>query len=108
MCNSSFPSNIFFFFFLLERFIWLFKIITGFTTNERINFWRYKYFQSSSKSPFSLGWMQNFVDLINRKILWYIPTNLDWSRIYTFEDFNESLPLRLRRSTNSSKHLLNV
>jgi hypothetical protein len=82
----------------------------GFTTNERINFWRYKYFQSPGQSPFSLGYMQNFVDLINRRILWYTPTNLDWTRIYTLEEFNESIPLRLRRlaNTNSSKHLLNV
>jgi len=79
----------------------LFKIAAGFTTNERINFWRYKYFQSTRSSPFSLGCIQNFSDLINRRICSYIPTNLDWTRIYTFEDFNESIPLRLKRVTNS-------
>ncbi len=87
----------------------LFKVAAGFTTNERINFWRYKYFQSAGSSPFSLGWIQNLVDLLNRRVLWYIPTNLDWTRIYTLEDFNESIPLRLKRVANpSSMNLLNV
>jgi len=82
----------------------LFKTAAGFTTNERINYWRYKYFRSAVSSPFSLGWIQNLVDLINRRILWYIPTNIDWLHIYTLEDFNELVPIRLKRITN----LLNV
>jgi hypothetical protein len=69
-----------------------------------MNFWRYKYLRSAVSTPFSFGCIQNFVDLLNRRILWYIPTNLDWTRIYTFEDFNESIPLRLKRTTN----LMNV
>jgi hypothetical protein len=74
-----------------------------------MNFWRYKYLKSPMATPFSLGWIQNFVDLINRRILWYIPSNLDWTRIYTMEDFNELIPLRLKRVTNSSSmHLSNV
>jgi ankyrin repeat protein len=80
------------------------QIATAFTTNERMNFWRYKYLRSAVSTPFSFGCIQNFVDLLNRRILWYIPTNLDWTRIYTFEDFNESIPLRLKRTTN----LMNV
>ncbi|UJR21184.1 hypothetical protein I4U23_024282 [Adineta vaga] len=86
----------------------LFQIAVGFTTNERINFWRYKYFRSPFSSPFSFGWMQNLVDLINRRVLWYLPTNIDWTRLYTMEDFSESIPLRLKRSNNSAVHLLNV
>ncbi len=69
-----------------------------------MNFWRYKYLRSKVSTPFSFGCIQNFVDLLNRRIFWYIPTNLDWTRIYTFEDFNESIPLRLKRTTN----LMNV
>jgi hypothetical protein len=95
--------------FFIESYFLLFQIAIGYTTNERINFWRYKYFQSSVSSPFSFGWIQNFVDLINRRILWYIPTNLDWTRIYTMEDFHEAIPSRLRRGTNStSMRLSNV
>ncbi|CAF3619151.1 unnamed protein product, partial [Adineta steineri] len=76
----------------------LVQIAAGFTTNERINSWKYKYFQSNAKSPFSFGVIQNLVDLMNRRILCYTPTNLDWTRIYTIEDFTELIPLRLRRS----------
>jgi hypothetical protein len=85
-----------------------FKIAAGYTTNERMNSWRYKYLQSSSRSPFTFGWIQNLVDLMNRRILWYIPTNIDWTRIYNIEDFNELIPLRLRRLTSSSSSLSNV
>ncbi|CAF4725706.1 unnamed protein product, partial [Rotaria socialis] len=42
------------------------------------------------------------VDLLNRRILWYTPTNFDWAHIYTLDDFNELIPTRLRRSTKSS------
>ncbi|CAF3408369.1 unnamed protein product [Rotaria sp. Silwood1] len=89
------------------------QVLVGFTTNERFNFWRYKHFKSPTRSPFSFGWKQNLVDLINRRILWYTPSNIDWTRIYTIDDFNESIPLRLRRTTNSSlknssKHLFDV
>ena len=56
-------------------------------------------------SPFSFGWKQNLVDLINRRILWFSPTNIDWTCIYTIEDFNESIPLRIRRMTNSPIHV---
>lgn len=95
---------------LIEIFLLLlFKIAAGFTTNERINFYRYKYFRSATSSPFSFGWTQNIVDLINRRIFSYIPTNLDWTRIYTIEDFEELIPTRLKRTTNTSAmNLLNV
>ncbi|CAF1041855.1 unnamed protein product [Rotaria sordida] len=89
------------------------QILGGFTTNERFNFWRYKYIKSSTSSPFSFGWKQNLIDLINRRILWCTPTNIDWTRIYTIDDFNELSSLRLRRTinsslNNSSKHLFNI
>ncbi|CAF2037640.1 unnamed protein product [Rotaria magnacalcarata] len=90
------------------------QILAGFTTNERFNFWRYGYMRvDDGLSPFSFGWKQNLVDLLNRRILWYTPTNFDWTRIYTLDDFNELIPTRLRRSTKSSlnnlpKHSFNV
>ncbi len=86
------------------------KTAAGFTTNERINYSRYKYFKSPHSSPFSLGWIQNIIDVINRRILWCIPVPMDWTRIYTLDDFYELIPLRLRRlaSKNSSIHLLNI
>ncbi len=90
------------------------KIATGYTTNEKMNSWRYKYLKSTNSNPFSLGLIQNFVDLINRRIFWYIPTNIDWTRIYSFEDFYQSIPMRIRQKlnlssiNNSSMALLNV
>jgi hypothetical protein len=91
----------------------VFKIATGYTTNEKINSWRYKYLKSKVYSPFSLGWIQNFVDLMNRRILWYTPVNIDWTRIYSIEDFYRSIPLRIRQklklfSDDSSIELSNV
>lgn len=76
------------------------KIATGFTTNERMNFFRYKYLRSHRATPFSLGIIQNFVDLLNRRILSYTPSNLDWTRIYSMEDFQQAIPARLKRLTN--------
>ena len=76
------------------------KIATGFTTNERMNFLRYTYLHSHRATPFSLGLKQNFVDLLNRRILSYTPTNLDWTRIYSIEDFQQAIPVRLKRMTN--------
>ena len=90
------------------------KIATGYTTNEAINSWRYKYLKSKSSNPFSLGLIQNFVDVINYRILWYIPTNIDWTRIYSLEDFYQSIPIRTRQRLNGSSinnspmELLNV
>jgi len=87
----------------------IFQIATGYTTNEKMNSWRYKYLKSRNSSPFSLGWIQNLVDLINRRILWYIPVNIDWARIYSIEDFYQSIPIRIRQKLNlSSIELLNV
>ncbi|CAF2411056.1 unnamed protein product [Rotaria sp. Silwood2] len=80
------------------------QVVVGFTTNERFNFWRYKYLKSPTVTPFSFGWKQNLVDLINRRILWYAPSNIDWTCIYTIDDFNESIPVRLKRTTNSSSN----
>jgi hypothetical protein len=79
-----------------------------------MNSWRYRYLKSKNTSPFSLGLIQNFVDLINRRILWYIPVNIDWARIYSIEDFYQSIPLRIRHRLNllsvdnPSIELLNV
>ncbi len=81
-----------------------------------MNSWRYKYLRTKNFSPFSLGLIQNFVDLINRRILWYNPINIDWTRIYSIEDFNRSIPIRIRQklnlfsvnNSNSSIELLNV
>jgi len=92
----------------------LFQIATGYTTNEKMNAWRYKYLKSKNSSPFSLGWIQNLVDLINRRILWYTPIHIDWTRIYSIEDFYQSIPIRIRQKlnlssvNNSSIELLNV
>ena len=92
----------------------LFQIATGYTTNETINSYRYKYLRLKKSSPFSLGLIQNLVDLINRRILWYIPINIDWTRIYSIEDFYQSIPIRIRQKlnlssiNNSSIELLNV
>ncbi|CAF1326096.1 unnamed protein product [Adineta ricciae] len=113
---SCAPSAVWFTALALLHIIWisglcltiLFQVAVGFTTNERINFWRYKYFKSPFSSPFSFGWVQNLVDLVNRRILWYTPTNLDWTSIYSLEDFYELIPVRLKRSNNSSTHLLDV
>ena len=78
-----------------------------------MNSWRYKYLKSKVYSPFSLGWIQNLVDLINRHILWYIPIDIDWTQIYSIEDFYRSIPLRIRQKLkltfdDSSIELLNV
>jgi hypothetical protein len=64
-------------------------------------------------SPFSLGYIQNLVDVISRSIVCYTPIDIDWTRIYSIEDFNQSIPLRIRQklnlsSVNSSIELLNV
>lgn len=75
----------------------LFQIATGFTTNERINIWRYKYFQPTMSSPFSFGCIQNLVDLVNRRICWLTPTNIDWTQIYSLEDFQQIIPFRFKR-----------
>lgn len=91
-----------------------FKIATGYTTNEKMNSWRYRYLKSRNSSPFSLGIIQNFIDLINRSILWYKPVHIDWTRIYSLEDFYQSIPIRMRQKlnissqNNSSIELLNV
>ena len=87
---------------------------TGYTTNEKLNSWRYQYLKMKQSNPFSLGCVQNLVDLINRPLLWYNPTNLDWSRIYSIDDFYQSIPPRIRQrlklSTldNSAMELLTV
>jgi hypothetical protein len=78
-----------------------------------MNSWRYKHLQSNIYSPFSFGCIQNLVDLINRPMYCYTPVNIDWTRIYSIEDFNQSIPLRIRQklnlsSVNSSMELLNV
>ncbi|CAF0738301.1 unnamed protein product [Rotaria sordida] len=91
----------------------LFQTATGYTTNEKINSWRYRYLKLKNYSPFSLGWRQNFVDSINQRILWYRPINIDWTRIYSIEDFYQTIPLRIRQKlnlscVNSSTDLLNV
>jgi len=75
-----------------------FQIAAAFTTNERINYFRYKYFKSPHRSPFSLGWTQNLVDLINRPILCLSPIQIDWTRIYSIEQFYEEIPHRFKRS----------
>ena len=87
--------------------------MTGYTTNEKFNWWRYKYLRSKEYHPFSLGYVQNLVDLINYRILCFIPVNIDWMQVYSIEDFNEMIPLRIRQkletsSTNSSISSFNV
>lgn len=57
--------------------------------------------------------IQNFVDLIDRRIFGYTPVNIDWSRIYTIEDFHQALPSRIRQklklsSTQALKDTLDV
>jgi len=89
------------FHFFEDFFNFYFKIGTGYTTNEKLNSWRYKYLKSKSSNPFSLGWIQNFVDLIDRRIFWYIPTKIDWTEIYSLEDFYQSIPIRIRQKLNS-------
>ncbi|CAF0817270.1 unnamed protein product [Rotaria sp. Silwood1] len=91
----------------------LFQTATGYTTNEKLNSWRYKHLKLKNYSPFSLGWIQNLVDLINQRILWYRPINIDWTHIYSIEDFYQMIPYRIRQklnlsSVNSSMNLLNV
>jgi hypothetical protein len=75
-----------------------------------MNSWRYKHLKTRMSSPFSLGWIQNLVDVINRSIFCYTPIDIDWTRIYSIEDFNQSIPLRIRQKLNlsSSIELLNV
>lgn len=80
----------------------LFQVATGYTTNEKINAWRYRYLKSKNSSPFSLGCQQNLIDLLNHRLLWLKPTNLDWTRIYSIEDFYRAVPMRLRRNLNIS------
>ncbi|CAF3490537.1 unnamed protein product [Adineta steineri] len=85
------------------------QIASGYTTNEKFNFWRYKYLRNKSSSPFSLGYIQNLVDLINRPICCYTPVNIDWARIYSVEDFYQAIPLRIRQKLNlSSMELSNI
>ncbi|CAF4725728.1 unnamed protein product, partial [Rotaria socialis] len=66
------------------------------------NAWRYKHLKLKDYSPFSLGCKQNLVDLINRRILWYIPVTIDWTRIYSLDDFYQVLPLKIRQKLNIS------
>ncbi|CAF3361176.1 unnamed protein product [Rotaria socialis] len=80
----------------------LYQIATGYTTNEKFNAWRYKHLKLKDYSPFSLGCKQNLVDLINRRILWYIPVTIDWTRIYSLDDFYQALPLKIRQKLNIS------
>ncbi|CAF1047249.1 unnamed protein product [Adineta ricciae] len=80
----------------------LYQIASGYTTNEKMNFWRYKYLRSATRSPFSFGIIQNMIDLLNRSICGYAPVLLDWSRIYSLDDFYHSLPARMRQRMNLS------
>lgn len=89
------------------------QILTGFTTNEKMNYWRYKYLRSESSSPFSFGWKQNLADLCNRRLFSHVPTSFDWTRIYSVDDFYDVIPTRLKRSAkpslnNSTQSLFNV
>ena len=90
-----------------------FQIANGYTTNEKFNAFRYKYLKSKNSSPFSLGCIQNLVDLIDRRILCYSPVNINWAKIYSIDDFNQAIPFRLRQqlnlsSTDSSMAFLNI
>ncbi|UJR28300.1 hypothetical protein I4U23_009546 [Adineta vaga] len=80
----------------------LFQIANGYTTNEKMNYWRYQYLRSNLRSPFSFGYVQNLVDLINRSICGYSPIILDWSRIYSLDDFHDNIPIRIRQKMNLS------
>jgi hypothetical protein len=76
----------------------LFKIATGYTTNEKLNGWRYSYLKPNRSSPFSFGCIQNLVDLIDRHLLWYTPIQIDWSRIYSLDDFYRSISVQVNMS----------
>jgi len=65
------------------------QIASGYTTNEKMNSWRYTHLKSRRSNPFSFGCRQNLVDLIHRKILCYSPIKLDWTRIYSLDDFHQ-------------------
>ena len=85
------------------------QIATGYTTNEKMNAWRYTHMKSNNASPFSLGCIQNLVDLIHRRVLWFTPVRIDWTHIYSLDDFNQSLLSQPRASMSSSPYrLLNV
>lgn len=64
-------------------------IYANMTTNERLNFKRYKYFKDSDgnfRNPFNFGIMQNLVDLLDMKILCYKPSLVNWKREYDIQD----------------------
>ncbi|CAF0707847.1 unnamed protein product [Brachionus calyciflorus] len=80
-------------------------IYANITTNERLNFKRYKYFSDSNgnfTNPFNFGIIQNLVDLFEIKILCFKPSLINWKKEYDLHDIINS---RFNKKTDK---LINV
>jgi hypothetical protein len=75
------------------------QIATGYTTNEMMNSWRYTHLRSRHSSPFSLGFVQNLMDLLGWKMFICQPIRVDWSATYSLEEFEQTVSRQLRRRT---------
>uniref|UniRef100_A0A2P2I5D9 Palmitoyltransferase n=1 Tax=Hirondellea gigas TaxID=1518452 RepID=A0A2P2I5D9_9CRUS len=81
------------------------------TTNERMNCYRYRHFQTGKKgeikSPFNRGMWSNLVDLLNVSCLGLVqPSQKDWRVMFTVEQATAQEPVKAADRTDEEQPLV--